>query len=280
MFPQQDFNQNGSPPPSFFAFDRALSCFVTILLGCFFTACSPAGHEALEETFEHDYPMMPNGIVRIRNIDGSINIYGSDQPEVHLEVIKRAYTRKRLDTIRTSISEKPESISIESVIPKKSMWDFSDRSGTIEYALTIPQRATVEQLETSNGEIIIEGMRGPKINVRLGNGRVLVRDSFCNLGLTIRHGALTMVYSWWEQAKFSVEASIHQGNTFLFMPGHATFHLMAETGTGKIGADFTPFEGRDGEEPRKIDKVVGTDPAVAFRIQTVDGNIQVSEQNP
>ncbi len=247
---------------------------------CFLAGCHPPGSTVVEQTIEQVYPLTHDGTVRIHNLDGSIHIYGSDINEVKLEALKKAYTQERLDKISVSASADPGTVSIESIFPPTSRWDFSDRSGTIDYTLLVPQHATIEQAETANGEIIIEGMRGAKANARLGNGRLFVRDSFCNLGLTIGHGSLSLTYTWWERGRLSVDANLQQGNTTVFMPGNATFHLKAETKTGKIGADFTPYNERNGEEPRKIDKVVGPDPTVTFQIHTIDGNIQVSEQNP
>lgn len=248
-------------------------------LACLIAGCNP-GNRILEETIEQTYPLSPRGTVSIRNDQGSIHVYGSDIEEVRLEALKRAYSKQRLHTIITQVTARSGSVSIESIFPKTSRWGFSDSSGTIDYALLVPQGATIEHIQAVNGEIIIEGMRGTAVKTTLKNGRMFVRDSFCDLNFQIGHGALTILFSWWEQKEMTVDARIRQGNTVVFMPGNASFKLSARTDTGKAINDFTAREERYGDESRKIDKVVGSTPTATFRIHAIDGNIQISEQNP
>jgi len=242
---------------------------------CFLAGCSPPANRVVEQTIEQVYPLTPDGIVSLINTDGSVHIYGSDVGEVRLEATKRAYTKDRLDKIMIDVSAQPGTVSIKSNFPNKSGWGFSDRSGTVDYTLQVPQTATIERVESANGEIIIEGMRGAKANVRLGSGRLFIRDSFCNMDLEIGHGTLTMMFGWWEKAKLLIQGRIEHGNSSVFMPGDASFHLMAESGTGKIGMDFTPQDERNNDESKRIDRVVGPAPAITFQLHAVDGNIQV-----
>src|SRR5437868_2903968 len=54
-------------------------------LACLILGCGPAGkHGVIEQTIEQVYPLTPGGTVSIRNVDGSIHIYGSSMAEVRL----------------------------------------------------------------------------------------------------------------------------------------------------------------------------------------------------
>src|SRR6202022_1035019 len=92
----------------------------------------------------------------------------------------------------------PNSVSIETKFPPKKAWGFSDRSGTVDYVLVVPQTAQISRLELENGEVLIEGMRGGKKNARLGSGRLFAHNSFANLDLAATTGNVALVYEWWE----------------------------------------------------------------------------------
>lgn len=251
-----------------------------LLVALFLVACRSAVDQTLEQTVEQTYALDRTGDIRISNQDGSIRIYGSDVAEIKLQAVKKAYTAERLNGIAITVKAEPNSISIETKFPPKKAWGFSDRSGTVDYVLVVPQTAQISRLELENGEVLIEGMRGGKINAQLGSGRLFAHNSFANLDLAATTGNVALVYEWWEHTKFSVKANIADGNGFAFIPSDASFHLVAETPNGKIANDFTEKEQRSGESPAKIDMLVGGGGEVGIEIRATDGNIKIAEANP
>lgn len=234
----------------------------------------------IEQTIREAYPVDPAANITIRNGDGSIRILGSDTRELKLEAIKKAYSRERLDKIAIRVSAELASVSIETIFPPKPDWGLSDRSGTVDYTLFVPKTITIGHAESSNGEIVIEDMHGAGVQARLGNGRLSVRNSFCDLNLTIDRGPLTVIYDSWRPHTFSVNATIGHGNAAVFLSGDASFRLVAETGNGKISNDFAQADTRGGDGAKKIDKVIGPGATATIGIHATDGNIQISEQNP
>ena len=250
------------------------------LVALLLTACGSAVDRTLEQTIEQTYALDPTADIRITNQDGSIRIYGSDVVEMKLQAIKKAYTAERLNGIAINVAAQPNSISIETKYPAKKAWGFSDRSGTVDYVLVVPQTAQISRLELANGEVLVEGMRGANVKAQLGSGRLFAHNCFGNLDLAVSTGDLALVYDWWENAKFSVKASIANGNGFAFIPSDASFRLAAETPNGKIATDFTEKEQRRGEPPTKIDMLVGGGGEVAIEMRATDGNIKIAEANP
>ena len=254
------------------------SCqFVVALL---LMGCGSAVDRTLEQMVDQTYSLDPTADIRISNRDGSIRIYGWSHPEMKLQAIKRAYTAERLNGITVNVTAQRNSVSIETNYPPKKAWPFSDRSGTVDYVLVVPQTAQVSRLELENGEVLVEGMRGANVKGQLGSGRLFAHNSFGNLDLAVTTGNLALIYEWWENSKFSVKATIEDGNGLAFIPSEASFHLVAEAPNGKIANDFTEKEQRSGEAPNKIDVLVGDGGSASIEIRATDGNIKIAEANP
>ena len=255
---------------------RLLLALACVLVGC----GSQDDDPTLEQTIEQTYKVEPGVNITIENGDGSISIYGADTDEVSVQATKRAYSQGRLNGIAVNVSAQPGSITIQTSFPPKPTWGLSDRSGTVDYVLIVPRTAQISRLELANGEILLEEMQGAPVHAQLGSGRLSAHNCFCELHLAVMSGLLSVIYDWWEDTKFSVDANIVDGNASASLPGDACFHLMADAPAGKIDNDFADQEERDGSEVSKIDKVIGATANADIKIHATDGNIQVSEQNP
>ena len=248
----------------------------------FLSNCRPATDRTLEETIDHRYPVEPTATLSITNRDGSIRIYGAggDTREVRVEAVKKAYRAERLKAISIQVSAKPDSISIQTIYPNDSQPGFSDRSGTVDYVIVVPQSIRISKLELENGEVLLEELRSGEAHASLGNGRLFAHNCFGNLDLHLKTGNLALVYEWWEDAEFSIRSTIDDGNAFAYIPTDAAFHLIAQTATGKIANDFEPKENRHAEPVNKIDMLVGDGGKATFQFENQDGNIKISEHNP
>jgi hypothetical protein len=257
------------------SFRLALAALSVSLAGCGATT-----DRALEETFQQVYPIEPTANITIKNDDGTVHIYGSPANEMRVEAIKRAYTRERLKQIAVNLSVQPGAVSIRTSFPPRKAWSLSDRSGTVDYTLVVPQTANISQLDMGNGEVLVEGMHGHTTRARLGNGRMFVHNCHSNVGLTMNRGTLTLVYDWWEPGKFVTEATIASGNVWAFLPSDAALHLIAETGNGKIANDFADTSERISDDLTKIDTSIHTGGEATIKIHAGQGNIKIAEANP
>jgi hypothetical protein len=242
--------------------------------------CGSATERTLEETFEQVYPIQPTANVTVTNGDGAVFVYGSNINEMRVEAIKKAYTRERLKQIAVNVSVQEGSVSIETNIPKKQKWSFSDHSGTVDYTIVVPATANLSRLQLGDGEVVVDGMRGEAVRARLRNGRVFAHNCFSNVEFTLDRGTLTLAYEWWETRKFSIQANITRGNAWALLPSDAAFHLIAETGDGKIENDFEKSAEPGTEEITKTDMSIHGGGKAALRIQATEGNIKIVEANP
>jgi hypothetical protein len=244
------------------------------------SACGESVEQPLEHVSEKSYAVNRDANFSIKNGDGSIRIYGSDKPEVKVQAIKKAYSGERLNKIAINISVRPGSVSIETHFPPKQTWGFFDRSGTVDYIIVVPKTAKISHLELANGEVLIDSMGGEDVHANLTNGRLFAHNCFGDLHLAVISGGLDLIYDWWEQRRFSVEADIVDGNARAFVPGDASFHLVAETRNGRIATDFGAQKERTGGEVTKIDTVIGTAAGSEIKIRATRGNIKIVEANP
>jgi len=242
--------------------------------------CGPASDRVLEETVEQSYKIEPTTSISIKNVDGSIQVYGSPAHEMTLQATKRAYSSKRLKQIAVDVSVQPGTVAIEATFPREPTWGLRDRSGTVDYTIVVPDTANISQLELANGEVSVEEMRGQSVHARLGTGRLLAHNCFSNVDVTVGRGALTLAYEWWEPGKFSVQMNIADGNAWAVLPSDAAFHLIAETAQGKIASDFTAVGEHRAQAMTKVDVLVNGGGEAQIKIQSADGNIKVLEQNP
>jgi hypothetical protein len=242
--------------------------------------CGSEAHRTLEETFEQIYTIEPTANVTVINGDGAVFVYGSNTNEMRVQAIKRAYTRERLKEIAVDVSIQPGSASINTKFPPKPKWALFDRSGTVDYTIVIPATANLARLELGAGEVFVDGLRGQRVHARLGSGQMFAHNCFGNVALTLDRGTLTLAYDWWEPEKFSIQTNIAHGNAWAFFPADIAYHLVAETGHGKIESDFWDSTERGTKEITKIDTLIegGGEAAVTMRMK--QGNIKIVEANP
>jgi putative adhesin len=234
----------------------------------------------VEEIVQQTHAIDPGASIDIRNVDGSIRIYGADTRELRIQAIKKAYSAERLSKIAVNVSVQPGAASIETVFPPRPKWGFSDRSGTVDYILVVPQFCSLSRLELVTGEVLIDGMRGENLHANLVNGRLVSHNCFGDVRLAVTNGGLDVGYHWWERRRFSVNAEIENGNVHAFIPGEASFHVIAASVNGQVASDFTAKQDRQGNGVAKIDMLVGGASEAEVNLHATNGNIRIAEANP
>src|SRR5262249_6338 len=255
---------------------QAIAVLLMLLNGC------STNEIVLEDVFERVYPVEPNANIIIQNRDGAVLVYGSDANEMRVRAVKKAYSRERLNQIAIHVCTKPSAVSIERKFAPEAKWAFSDRSGTVDYTIVVPARASVTALDLNAGEVLLDTMRAQRVRARLNDGRMLAHNCFTNLDLAINRGTLALSYDWWEEEKFSVQATMIQGNARAWLPSDAAFHLFAEAAHGNIANDFNnlPVSGNSSTSGVKIDQLINGGGSAAIKLRVEKGNIKIAEANP
>src|SRR2546428_13102348 len=139
-----------------------------------FVGCGAGADPTLVETVEQTYPLDSTASISVTNRDGAIRIYGGGD-ELKMQAIKKAYTAERLNKIKINVVARPNTVSITTDYPPQTTWGFSDRSGTVDYTIIIPETAQLVRVELANGEVAVEGLRGGGVHERLGSGLLFGR---------------------------------------------------------------------------------------------------------
>src|SRR5256714_10541917 len=236
----------------------------------------PAG-EVLEDVVERRFPLDPSGTFSLRAIDGTVEIYGSDSREVKIVATKKAFSLERLNAIAIRVDARHDAVSIEPTPPPPRRHHFSDRSGTVEYIINVPQTARITRVELPHGELVIDGMRGPSIAANLGSGQLVTHNCFCDQTIHVNQGGLNVFFDWMEKRPISIEAKIEDGNLSARLPTDAAFHMHAVAKQGHVSSDFSPMGTRQRDDDSEISEAIGDAPATKLTFRAAEGNIHVSE---
>jgi hypothetical protein len=168
------------------------------------------------------------------------------------------------------------SVAINTTFPPRKN-AVSDRSGTVDYILVVPQTIRITRLDLVNGEVLVEGLRGGSATAHLTNGWLAGHDCFADLVLTIGTGRLDVAYDWWENHKFSVKASSARGSIRAFLPSDSSVILNASTLTGRIANGFDPKKTTAVDVIRSVNTVIGPDAEAVIELKADDGNIRIDK---
>jgi hypothetical protein len=233
--------------------------------------------EVLEDAVERRFPLDPSGTFSLRAIDGTVEIFGTDSREVKIVAIKKAFSPERLNAIAIRVNARQDAVEIETTPPPAPRHHFSDRSGTVEYTINIPQTARIGRVELPNGELVIDGMRGASIAANLGSGQLVTHNCFCDQTIRVNQGGLNIFFDWMEERPISIEAEIEDGNMSARLPTDAAFHMHAVTKQGRVSSDFSRMETRKRGDASEINEVIGDAPATKLSFRAREGNIHISE---
>ena len=234
--------------------------------------------EALEEVVEQKYSVDADATLSVQNIDGSIRVYAADKPEIRIQAIKKAYDRERLEAIRVDLKATQNSVTITTTFPPRKN-ALSDRSGTVDYIIVVPQKVRVTDLSLTNGELLIEGLRpGGSAKARLVNGWLAGHNCFGDLDLAVETGRLDVAYDWWENHEFSIKAFSTRGNVRAIFPGDISINLSATATEGRIANGFAPKKANSaGEVIHSVAEVIGSDAEAVVSLEARRGNIRIDK---
>jgi hypothetical protein len=191
--------------------------------------------------------------------------------------MKKAFSPERLNAITIRVDARADAITIETTPPPRPTHHFSDRSGTVEYTINLPQTARIARVELPNGELVIDGMRGPSIVASLGSGQLVTHNCFCDQTIRIGQGGLNISFDWLEDRPVAIDAAIEDGNTLARIPTEAAFELHAVAKRGHVSTDFSPMESRKRGDVSEINEVIGDAPGTKLSFRAGDGSIHISE---
>ena len=247
------------------------------LVAAWLCGASVDAAQPLEEIVDQHFDVDADATLRVQNTDGSIRVYAAEAPVITVQAIKKAYNTERLRGIRVETKATPSSVAITTSFPPRKN-AVSDRSGTVDYIIVVPQTARISQLELTNGEILVEGLRnGGNAKARLVNGWMIGRNCFGSLDFTVDTGRLDIVYDWWENHEFAIKALNHRGHVHAIFPSQASLNLSATATEGRVANGFGNKKTGPGDIVHSIAEVIGPNAQTSVALEARRGNIRIDK---
>lgn len=191
--------------------------------------------DAVKEEFHQTYPLNANGRIELENINGAVHISVWDQNQVKVDAVKRARDDRRLKNEEIRVAARPDSISIETHYrDSDDGWGTHVNPGSVEYTLTVPRNARLDEIKLINGGLDVAGVNG-EVRASCINGKLLARDLGGRAELSTVNGRLSAEF---RRLASSIELSSVNGSVHLTLPSDAKADIEASTVHGEIENDF------------------------------------------
>ncbi|MGB8509233.1 MAG: DUF4097 family beta strand repeat-containing protein [Pyrinomonadaceae bacterium] len=212
------------------------------------------GQPQFSEEFHQTYPLAAGGRVSLSNINGAVRVKGWERNEVRVDAVKRAYMRERLAEAQIDVNAAPDYVRIETKYPSHELnWSGGERRyenpASIEYTLSVPRGARIEQVDIVNGALDLEGLTGP-VRASSVNGHVTAHALSGVVKLSVVNGRLDAGFEGLSEANAVTLSSVN-GPLVLTIPSDARAMLKANTINGSISNDFNL--------PVRVGRYVGRD---------------------
>jgi hypothetical protein len=193
---------------------------------------------AMTEEFHQTYALTADGRVELDNINGPVHITGWDRNEVKVDAVKYADTKERLDEAKIEIDSRNSSLSIRTKYPEHDQnwnWGSHNNPASVEYTLTVPRAARLDEIKLINGSLDITGVSG-EVNASCINGRLEAHNLAGRARLSTINGRLDARFD--QLAGHSVELNSVNGSVDLTIPSDSNAEVEASTVSGSIDNDF------------------------------------------
>jgi DUF4097 and DUF4098 domain-containing protein YvlB len=229
----------------------------------------------LTEEFHQTYALAAGGRLSLSNINGSVKVVAWDRDELKVDAVKRAYLPERLREAQIRVDATAGRVRIETEYPEyrwtREMTRY-ENPASVDYTLTVPRGATVDEINLINGDLDIAGLTG-SVRASSINGRVTAGELSGPVKLSVINGALEMKADRLGDAG-SVSLEAVNGPLSVVLPSDANATVHASTVHGGINNDFNLPVRRGEYVGRDLEGRLGRGGA-RVRLSNVNGSISV-----
>lgn len=248
--------------------------FSFVLLSFFLVSAAPIWADPpLQERSEQFFSLSPDGTLTVNNTDGAIHVYAWNESRVRLTWVRKAYTSSRLHQIRVETRSHPNALFVQTNIPKATGF-LADRSGTVEYTLTVPMHTNLT-LKLTNGDITLSGLRGGRIEIELVNGWVTAGNCFADIQARSVQGVMEIFYDWWEDVPAQLQYFLQGGRIMARLPINAHFRVNAQAPNGQVNSGFASLVATTNGPGQTLEGATAPNPSVSLGLRTAGGNITI-----
>ena len=193
---------------------------------------------ALTEEFHQTYAITSDGRIELDNINGPVHISSWDRNEVKVDAVKYADTKERLDEAKIEIDSGKDHLSIRTKYPDHNNnwnWGSHNNPASVEYTLTVPRTASLDEIKLINGALDVTGISG-EVRASCINGRLEAHDLSGRAKLATINGRLDARFA--QLSGQDVELNSVNGSLELTIPSDSNAEVEASTVSGGISNDF------------------------------------------
>jgi len=193
---------------------------------------------ALTEEFHQTYTITSDGRIELDNINGSVHISSWDRNEVKVDAVKYADTKERLDEAKIEVDSGKDYLSIRTKYPDHNNnwnWGSHNNPASVEYTLTVPRSASLDEIKLINGALDLTGITG-EVRASCINGRLEAHDLSGRAKLSTINGRLDARFA--QLSGQDVELNSVNGSLELTIPSDSNAEVDASTVSGGISNDF------------------------------------------
>ncbi len=229
---------------------------------------------SVTETFKQSYPLAADGVVKLENINGDIDITAWDKPEVALVAEKRARDDDGLKRIEIEIDAQPDRLAIKTRYVKKSSWFFGNwNEGSVRYSLRVPAGARLDKIDAVNSGITVSGVHG-SVNLESVNGGIRASGLRNDARLESVNGSLRADFDSLASVQHVKLESVN-GRAEVTIPRGASASIKTSSVNGGTKIDQPIKLSHSGRHDLSGD--IGTG-GPQITLETVNGSIAVREQ--
>lgn len=203
-----------------------------------FSAAAHASDGDLREEFHQTYPLSATGSLELNNINGQVQITAWDRNEVKVDAVKRAWTKERLDEAKIIVEPSADRIFIKTEYPSRDLTfnnDRHDNPASVDYNITLPRTARLDEVKLVNGNLTIEGISG-EVRANCVNGRLRATGLGSASKLSAVNGTLEATFA--QLPSGTLELHDVNGRLSVTIPSDAQATVKANTVNGSISNNF------------------------------------------
>lgn len=190
---------------------------------------------AFTDEFHQTYALTPDGRVELENINGSVRISTWDQNQVKVDAVKYADSKERLDEAHIEIDSGKDYVSIRTTYPDHDHWGGNVNPASVEYTLTVPRSARLDEIKLINGSLDISGAHG-EVHASCINGKLEAHNLAGRAELSTINGRLDARFD--ELPASYVDLKSVNGSVEVTIPSDSKAEIEANTVSGGIENDF------------------------------------------
>ena len=184
------------------------------------------------QQFRRSYALSAHGRIRIENRYGDVCITGWDRDEVRIEAIKSGADAGRLDDASIVVDSSAERL----VVRTQYAGAESENPASVEYRITVPRTARLDDIRLTNGALSISGVAGA-VKATSVNGSIRADRLAGGADLATVNG---QVEAGFDRVSASQPISLRSvnGRIVLSIPSGSGAQLIAQNRSGEIQTDL------------------------------------------